>query len=510
MTSEEFKDPLSFRTLLRYKLLIVVVAMVIILGGYLRIVTQRPRYTGVARMRVRFSQELLNAPQVQSGSVRTPVLEEEVKSYLVLLRDPTFIDQVISGLPRPTEAPTAPEDELEETSAYGVLVNQAIDLVEQVKSGLGSFLDTILFVKDTIVSNREQRVLSTLSRLSVEQGTDASHVITVSYTATSAEGAANIANEVTFQFIKQQKDRTRPRDVNRLQSEVDDAKKYLEDVNRRRFGLAMTLGYPSIEEAITRQSETLEQLRLTENALRAGLALLELGVIPSNKALPIQTMGSDREAERAIMDQLMTVLMDESFQIENAQLYATLQDKLEKSRAEMKAVRVQSMRTELQALLDQAVSERERLSADDRVVKFSPHYSALLVDEKTAQTRLSQAAEKLQAAIQFNQQLDDEYTAQNVALLSKAKEPPFPDQERRLLKLVVIIVLGVAAGFGAATARHIVWPKPPRNRPGTYAGSLGDLDVPIIVLPDESEDNLESDLEFDMTFPEEKGSAREA
>jgi capsular polysaccharide biosynthesis protein len=508
MTSEEFKDPLDFRTLLRYKLLILSVATVIVLGGYLKIVTQRPQYTAVARMRVRFSQELLNAPDLGSGSVRTPVLEEEVKSYLVLLRDPNFIDQVIAELPPKPEAPVdKAEEEVDAPSVYDVLLNEALGLVGEVKNGVVSFLDTILFIKDTIVSTRERRVLSTLSKLSVEQGTDASHVITVSYTGLTAAGATTMANAVTFTFIQQQKSKTRPRDIEKLQREVDDAKKYLENVNHRRYELVRILGYPSIETAITRQNDTLEALRLEEDDIRRGLALLAKDIIPTHKKLPINTAGLEREAERAIMERLMTVLIDQSGQPENFQIFAGLEEKLLASRKMMKADRVREMRVELEALLERAQTERELIVSDDRVVKNSPEYSAIIVDEKVAQTRLLQAEAKLLLGDQFNQQLEREFVAENVALLAAAQPPPFPDQEQRLLKLIVIIVLGIAAGFGAATLRHLVWPKVLPNQQSTFSpGSLADLDVPIIVLPDESEDNLESDLEFDMTFPEEDES----
>jgi hypothetical protein len=110
-------------------------------------------------------------------------------------------------------------------------------------------------------------------------------------------------------------------------------------------------------------------------------------------------------------------------------------------------------------------------------------------------------AEELVQGQRFNQQLDQEYVAQNVSLFQPAKAPPFPDPQRRLLRIIVVAILGVVAGLGTAVLRHMIWPKQQRTSVITASGE--EVDVPVVILPEEDDDGLESDIEFDMTFPEE-------
>jgi hypothetical protein len=76
-------------------------------------------------------------------------------------------------------------------------------------------------------------------------------------------------------------------------------------------------------------------------------------------------------------------------------------------------------------------------------------------------------------------------------------------QQHREIKLFVVIALGLFAGFAAAIARHHFRPRPVRRaRPR----SEDELDVPLIILPDDGRRAVEKDVELDISFPAGEGA----
>lgn len=508
MNTEGLREPLNFKVLLRYKFLIISVAAVVICGGYLRIVTEPRQYSATARIKVRFSADVLNLPEV-GGNVRIPILEEEVKAYMTLLRAPRLIDLALQELEQKREDAAggnnaAPPPEEEITTGEILIVN-ILDFVDGLKGKLGSMLDSLLLVKDTFVSNRERKVLRILNRLSVEAGVDASHIITLTYRDGDPTRAATIANAVTTQFMALQKAQTRKRNVERLSGDVEAAKKHLGTVIQRKWELATLVRSTSIEKAMEDHYLGLETLRQTANAIRNGLALLDAGIIPMDRTLPIETGANNTQLDRVFYEQRVRAEGALMVETDRTDVLTRELDVIERLERELKDKKIQAMKLQLEAHQKYIESEQHRLASDNAPFRLSPDFSALQVEEQTAQGNLVHAQQQLTDGQLFNQQLEQENVAEFVAVWQEAKPPPFPDQQRRLLKLVVIIVLGSAAGFAAALARHLLWPRPELVDVGAgLGGPSGSLNVPVIILPEEEDDDLESDLEFDVTFPEEE------
>jgi len=508
MNTEGLREPLNFKVLLRYKFLIISVAAVVICGGYLRIVTEPRQYSATSRIKVRFSADVLNLPEV-GGNVRIPILEEEVKAYMTLLRAPRLIDLALKELEQKREDASsgnnaAPPPEEEITTGEILIVN-ILEFVDGVKGNLGNMLDSLLLVKDTFVSNRERRVLRILNRLSVEAGVDASHIITLTYRDGDPTRAATIANAVTNQFMALQKAQTRKRNVERLSGDVEAAKTYLGGIIQRKWKLATLVGSVSIERAMEDHYLRLEALRREANAIENGIALLDVGIIPMDKTLPIETGTNDTQLDRIFAEQRVRTEATLQVQTDRTDVLERELAMIERLEADLKTKKIDSMKTQLKGHQEYIASERKRLASDDAMFRLSPEFSALQVEEQTAQSKLVQAQQQLTEGQLFNQQLEQEDVAEFVAVWQEAKPPPFPDQQRRLLKLIVIMVLGSAAGFAAALARHLLWPRPELVDVGAgLPGPSGSLNVPVIILPEEEDDDLESDLEFDVTFPEEE------
>src|SRR5262245_18194208 len=111
------REPFTLKVLLRYKFTIIAVATFVILGGYVKIITQPRQYEATARLAVRFTSEALRLAELNRDSpLRLPLLEEEVKAYMVQLRDPQFINQVLQDMPAEELDPAAAEPPVEPSS----------------------------------------------------------------------------------------------------------------------------------------------------------------------------------------------------------------------------------------------------------------------------------------------------------------------------------------------------------------------------------------------------------
>src|SRR5262249_15447900 len=139
---------------------------------------------------------------------RLPLLEEEVKAYLVQIKDPKFIDDVLQSLPPDTGEGAPPADlATTEPTALDRFRLQFLKAYYSVRTAVLSFLDTIVFNDDTMLSEREQQVSQVLARLDVAAGTEASHVITLTYRNLDAARTTQTVNSMALKFIELQKAR---------------------------------------------------------------------------------------------------------------------------------------------------------------------------------------------------------------------------------------------------------------------------------------------------------------
>jgi uncharacterized protein involved in exopolysaccharide biosynthesis len=499
-SQESAKEPITLGVLFRYKFWILTVACLVIFGGYMSIITQPRQFVATSRLAARFSSEALNLQEIgHTAGLRFPLLEEEVKAYAVQIMDPSFVDLVLQELPAPQPV-QEPAAEPEELGPAELIRDQLLGAFSQVRKAINSFIDSALLVKDTIVSDRERKVLEVLSSLEVASGSDASHIITISCTNKNPEWAATVANGVALKFIDQQKKKTRKRDIPKLEAEVGRAKQALVQVRQRLFALSDKLENVTLEDAIKGHYTRLEELKRDRALAKSALTLLSKKILPLYHNLPLAGGTTKEDVARVWQDKLIS-LWENGIRHTEDPVNEEIREKIEALIASEEAKQIENSREVLKNYLQSLDDEIDRLSNDRRLGEAAPEYSVLLVEQTAAQTRLTQAETELLDATRFNVQLDDENVSENVALWQRAKVPPFPIQQRRLLKLMVVVVLGLMAGFAAAIGRHMAWPKIPAGA----AGSGGhELDVPIIILPDQGGESLESDLEFDVKFPDDQ------
>ena len=518
--SSPTKEPITPKVLWRYKTLIFGVAAIIVAFGYLRIITQERSYTATSILQVRFSREVLNLPD--APGVRLPLLEEEVKAQILSLTDQNFIDLVLQDLSSgggggSSSAPS--QVEAEESGGFALWMKETVaSAVGGVSDGISNLFNKILFVEDTIVSDRERQVLSVQGRLEVLSGDTASHLITISYRDASPVRAAAVANRVGTKFIEQEKKKTPRRDIQKLQSVVDAERGELVSINSKKMKLLVDLKAPSIEQAITERKEKLEALRADESKLVIALELNKQGIPTyfTNMSVAADGAGrSDGQVERGWQAEQFR-LQELSMIAPESPIYKVRAEDIRKYVESQKSERLAFARQNYEAGLQYVRKQIEQIESDKTLFNLAPQFSDLLVQEATTTANLARAETELTDSLKFNEQLDDKNVSESVSLWRAANEPPFPDQQQRLLKFIVVIVLGLFAGIGAAVGRHVIAPS--ASADGTQfvapapvpvpvaAGSA--LDVPIIVLPEDGDEPVEDDIEFDMSFPEEDADQR--
>jgi uncharacterized protein involved in exopolysaccharide biosynthesis len=502
---ESVKEPITVGVLFRYKLLILFVAGLIIFGGYLRIITAPRQFTTTARLAARFSGEAFSMPDLgRTSGLRFPLLEEEVKAYVPQITDPSFIDLVLEDL-TPVASQEEPAAEGQDLSPIETLRDQCMKVFQGVNKGINSFLDSALFVKDTIVSERERRVLGVLGGLEVSTGTEASHIVTISYTDKNPEWAAAVANGIALKFIDQQKKRARKRDLPKLEEEVKKAKEAVVNTRKKLFALSTKFQNLSLEDAIKSHFQRLDEIKQRRATAMTAIGLLSKKIMPMYAGMPTAGGTTPEDVARVWVQKLME-LYERSARSPEDPVVADIMERIRAQRDADQQRLIEQSREVLKAEVQRLDGEIEVLSNDKRLSEAAPEYSALLVEQTAAQAWVTRAETELLEATQFNVQLDDENVSENVALWQRATVPSFPVQQRPLLKLMVVIVLGLVGGLAAALGRHLVWPKSP---PAAVEGTNGDdLDVPIIVLPEQGGETLEPDLEFDMKFPEDDPANR--
>lgn len=518
------KEPITPQVLWRYKGLIAIIAVLVILAGYVRIITQNRTYTSTATLQVRYSGDALNLAEGPVGrAMKVPLLEEEVKAHILHLSDPQFIDQVIQDLQAnsgPSNSSDPLPEEVEQT-AMEKLRETIADTFASGKQAVSDFFDRILFVEDTVVSDRERQVFSVLGGLAVTAGENASHLITVSYRGRDPVYSARIANGIARKFIEVQKEKTKPKDLDALQESVDRARRSLVEITAQKYQALSEIGSPTLDDAIRKSDEERKSLTAEKWMLKDLILLNEQGhgdVSYTDSRVRTRAESSGRDW---IIDNEIARLMAEAAVASEKQGRVEKQiEILEALRRAEKSKTLQSVKVALEQRLQSVDRRLLEISKDTTFADWAPRVHELQAQEMAAQAELNRFDQELIEGKKFNEILADKQKAEHVALWQAANVPPFPDQQRRFLKFMVILVLGCFAGCAAAVGRHLFWPKfgpqGPVMAPTTYAPAgipaqvpagavAGNLDVPIVVLPEDAEDDeLEDGIQFDMTYPEDE------
>jgi uncharacterized protein involved in exopolysaccharide biosynthesis len=498
------REPFTVSVLFRYKFTIFAVAVFVILGGYVRIVTQPKLFEATARLAVRFSGETLALNSVdRPGSFRLPLLEEEVKAYMTQLKDRRFIEQVLNDLPSDS-GPNKGTGEVvdEEESTLQAARARFIAAYYSVRKAFFSALDVLLFSSDILTTDREQRVNQIMARLEAVAGEEASHIIVVNYQNANPTVAANLVNALASKFIEFQKRKVKRKDEAKAEQAVQDAEHSLHENRRALFEISKRLKNTTPEDAIRFQNARLEALTEQKSDFQVAKSLLDKGVIPYDKKLPLESPELNNELERDQYDRLMQWEQIKKDRIEHAPVFDELRKTSFKHLEERRRLAIERDKNVVEAHIASIESEIQQILNDESVTEVAPMYTKLVIDQDIIKGRLAQTQSELVTVRAFNNELDDENVSENVALWQRASIPPFPVPQYREIKLLVVIVLGLFAGCAAALVRHHIRPKAVRR---ALPRSEEEADVPIVILPDDGR-AVEKDIELDITFPAEDGA----
>lgn len=496
------REPFTLGVLLRYKFTIFAVAVFVILGGYVRIITQPKLYEATARLNVKFSQSVITLKGEQGGSLyRLPLLEEEVKAYTSQLRDRRIIEQVLDDLP--TDSSSTQDTDLEDSPAKKFRA-AFLSAYYSIRQTVFSAIDLVLFSSDIVVTDREQRVNQILARLVVTAGEEASHIITLDYQHPSPAVAAQIANTLSKKFIELQRRKVKRKEESKAQKTLDDSIRELYENRQKIQELANKLESPSLNSAIQRKYTQIEEIRKQKDRFDVARELLSQGVIPYDKDLPIESPSLQNELERIRLEYQMRFEQIIRESPERKAIFEPLltlpKDYIDRRRKEAIENDKAVVSTEILALEAQI----KKLSDDTAVTTIGPQLTRLEVEEERIQKKIAQADADLNEMKNFNKELEDENVAENIALHTPAIVPPFPLPQHRELKILVVIALGVFAGCAAALLRHQLKPRPIRRiRPRSEA----ETNVPVVILPDSGRGASERDLEIDISFPSDEAEA---
>ena len=494
------REPFTLGVLFRYKFTIFAVAVFVILGGYVRIITQPKQYEATARLAVRFSNEIikLNDLMTQALPVRLPLLEEEVKAYMVQILDPKFIFRVIEQLP--AEQTGLSEDEaLQEMSTVQRFRGQFLKAYYDLRNAVLSVVDAVLFTDESQLLPLEQQVMKVLSKLEVSPGTEASHIITLSYKDKNASDAAKMLNAIANAFIQQQRKTVAKKDEVKFQEAIKVETDLLSKTRERIYALTTELEAPTIEDAIVKHTTGITTLIERKDAFLIAQKLLDDGYVPYERSLPLESpqISGDLEREYFTVSMRFDELGSKTI-FEDPQFYEKLRHKAEDHMRGRRKEAIENDKKVVAAMITRIEEEIARLKADTKIQRISPEYVKLKTDETVIAQRVAKAEQDLVNVREYNKTLDNENVAENIALWQQAQTPPFPVPQHRGLKLVVVIALGIFAGCAVALFRHQVLPKPLRRaRPRRDE----DLDVPLIIMPDKHKDDVEKDIRLDISFP---------
>jgi len=499
------KEPFTLQVLLRYKFTILIIAAFVILGGYVRVVTQPVLHEAKARLAVRFTAEALalnSVGQRVDSFFRLPLLEEEVKAYMVQITDPQFLNQVLDALPKDTSARPGVDPALEPSAAERFRA-QFLKAYYGIRESILAMVDAFLMTPDKLISEREQRVMQVLSRLEVTSGTEASHILTVNFQNPDPVYAADVVNTLALKFIEHQKKKVKQRDEAKARQAVDEAMKALVENRKKLLGLSNKIGSSTLEDAIQKKYQAVQALMDRKSQFELALQLLEQGIVPYNTELPLETPILRSELERQYFVLGMEWEKDLQAHPENPKYYADL---LLLARERMKERGQEAIKRDITVVKTHIASLDQKatgLTGDALFTNVTPEWAQAFLAQSVIESRLRAAEGELQSVKEFNEELVNENVSENIALWQKAQVPPFPMPQHRGLKILVVVALGFFAGCAAALLRHQIRPKPVRQaRPR----SEEELDVPLIILPDDGSKALEKDLELDISFPEDEES----
>lgn len=501
------KEPFTLNVLLRYKFTIMVVAFFVIVAGYLRIITQPRLFEATVRMAVRFASDSLPLGTLTRDNLfRLPLLEEEVKAYMVQIKDPKFIDDVLQSLPSEGLEGASPDEGLAgmtEPTALDRFRMQFLKAYYNVRTAVISTLDTVLFTDDTMLSEREQQVSQVLSRLDVAAGTEASHIITLTYRNIEAGRTSQTVNGIALKFIELQKARMQKEDEAGLRAEIDDATTQTVASRTELYQLTNKLESPTIEEAIKKRNDNLQSLLKEKDRLEIAKKLIAEGIVPFDRDLPLEAAALSGALEQEFLQIRIAQEVERKHKTEAEEFHTGIIAEARKHIDDRRKEALERDRTVVEARLKYIETQIAGIENDRRITELTPDYTKLTTEQTIAQSNMAKAQENLARAREFNKQLENENVSQTVTIWQRAQVPTFPLPQRRALKMLVVMVLGLFAGGAAALARHQVRPKVIRSVRPRYEE---ELDVPLILLPDDGRRPVSKDLELDISFPADEGA----
>lgn len=498
------KEPFTLGVLLRYRTTIIVVACFVILGGYVRIVTQPPLYEAQARLAVRFPAEALALQEVSGhgGFFRLPLLEEEVKAYMMQLTDQDFISEVLRALAEEEQNQQAEPEPVQELTAADKFREKFLRTYYDIRAAILTFIDTLLLTPSAMLSQEQQQVMRILRRLEVTAGMEASHLITIAYQNRSPRAAAKVANAVASQFVKKQKSRVQKQNIAEFQAEVDEAKQDLVDCQVRLIELQTRLGSSTLELAIETRHARLELLRDRKRSLEIAKNLIQSQIMAYDEELPLASRFIVGQLEATFLNILIRYEEESKRTAEQPEFYENLAKSAEKILVQRRQLVMKRDSEIIETRLAQVNALLDEILADTTIVDVTQEYAKLKAQETIAQTRVAMAEADLAEAEDFNEQLESENVSENVSVWQLAQIPPFPMPQHRGIKLFVVVALGLFLGCSAALLQHQIRPKRVRRARPRHEG---EVDVPLILLPDDSAGQKSGQVELDITFPEDEG-----
>ena len=500
------REPFTLGVLFSYKATIVIVAALVIVSGYVRIVTQPPLYEATARLAVRFPAEAMELQELgaRNSFYRLPLLEEEVKAYMVQLKDPQFIAAVLKRLADDAAKNPPPAEVEEEPGAAERFRDQFLQAYYDFRRAVLAFLDTVLLTPAAMLSPKQQEVMTVLSRLGVEAGAEASHIIDITHKNRGAALAARIVNTIADEFILVQKARIQPRDEKKFEAELQAANAELVGVKVKIFELQNKLGSATPEEAITYRRNQLTLLETEKRKLEIAKKLFAMKIIAYDRELPLISQVVIGELESSLMDILVRYDEQAKRDPRENDFYKGLAVSAEKILDNRRLAVIERDGKVVDERVQWLDEEIQSILGDRRHLDLIGEYARLTAEETAVTARVTKAQTDLQDARRFNEQLQSENVSESITLWQPAQVPPFPLPQYRGIKLVVILALGVFAGCIAALGQHQIRPKRIRKARPRQAQEVS---VPIVLLPDEAKRKSAAAQapQVDITFPPHEG-----
>jgi hypothetical protein len=257
----------------------------------------------------------------------------------------------------------------------------------------------------------------------------------VNYQNASPTVAANLVNALASKFIEFQKRKVKRKDEAKAEQAVQDAEHSLHENRRALFEISKRLKNTTPEDAIRFQNARLEALTEQKSDFQVAKSLLDKGVIPYDKKLPLESPELNNELERDQYDRLMQWEQIKKDRIEHAPVFDELRKTSFKHLEERRRLAIERDKNVVEAHIASIESEIQQILNDESVTEVAPMYTKLVIDQDIIKGRLAQTQSELVTVRAFNNELDDENVSENVALWQRASIPPFPVPQYREIKL---------------------------------------------------------------------------